>query len=95
MVDASHAPINDVTGPGAVVAGSALVLTTQEQFMFATVAAPPKRRRAAPWLSGITRLFGTTKHEGASDGDRRTPRHVPKRYDYLENAAMSRAMERL
>jgi hypothetical protein len=96
MVLAPQAPTKDVIGTDAVVEGSAPVLITEQQVMFATAAVLPKRRSGgASWLSGITRLFATTKDESASDGDRRKPRYVARRYSYIENAAMAREMYRL
>lgn len=93
---ATHAPTEDVSGTGAVVEGSAPVLITEQEVMFATAAVSPKWHiGGASWLSGITRLFATTKDESASDGDRRKPRYVARRYSYIENAAMAREMYRL
>ena len=37
----------------------------------------------------------TAKGEKASDGDRRKRHDVARRYSYIENAAMSREMDRL
>lgn len=89
----------DVIGTGAAVEGSAPVLITEQQVMFATATAavvPPTPHTAGRrWWMAISRLFATTKDAGASEDDRRAPRYVPRRYTYLEDAAMARAMYRL
>jgi hypothetical protein len=89
-------PTKDAIGTGAAVEGSAPVLITEQQVMFATAVVQPKRHsRLASWLSGITRLFATGKDEKASNGDRRKRHDVARRYSYIENAAMAREMDRL
>jgi hypothetical protein len=95
VVQAPQTPTKDAIGTGAVVEGSAPVLITEQQVMFATAAVQPKHSGPASWLSGITRLFATAKGEKASDGDRRKRHDVARRYSYIENAAMSREMDRL
>lgn len=96
VVSTPHVPTKDVIGTGAVVEGSAPVLITEQQVMFASAVVQPKPRRGVvSWLSAITRLFTTTKDDSASDGDQPKSRYVAKRYSYLENAAMSREMDRL
>jgi hypothetical protein len=90
---ATQAPTEDVSGTGAVVEGSAPVLITEQEVMFATAAVPPTPRTR--WWTAIGRLFITAKDASGSDGDRRKPRYVPRHYAYIENAAMAREMDRL
>ena len=60
-------PANDAIGTGAVVEGSAPVLITEQQVMFATAAALPERHSGpASWLRGLTRLFAGARTEKAS-----------------------------
>lgn len=94
VVLAPQTPTKDAIGTGAVVEGSAPVLITEQQVIFASAAVLPKRHSGpASWLSGITRLFA--KDEKAADGDRRKRHDVARRYSYIENAAMAREMDRL
>ena len=96
VVQAPQTPTKDAIGTGAVVEGSAPVLITEQQVMFATAVVQPKRHSSpASWLSGITRLFATAKDEKVSDGERRKRHDVARRYPYIENAAMAREMEHL
>jgi hypothetical protein len=89
-------PANDAIGTGAVVEGSAPVLISEQQVMFATAAALPERHSGpASWLRGITRLFAGARNEKASADDRRKPRDAARRYSYIEDAAMAREMDRL
>jgi hypothetical protein len=82
----------DVIRTGAEVEGSAPVLITEQEVMFATAAAVLPRRRTDRWRTAIARFFTTTK-----DADeRRTPRHYPQRRNaFMEYSAMSREMDRL
>ncbi|HEV7421362.1 MAG TPA: hypothetical protein VGO30_16135 [Mycobacterium sp.] len=69
-------------GTGAVVEGSAPVLITEQEVMFATAAVLPRQRAAdTRWWTAI---------------GRRTPRiYPPRRVGYLEEASMRREMYRL
>ena len=92
---APKASTKNVTGTGAAVEGSAPVLITEQQLIFASAAVLPKPRRGVgSWLRAITGLFTSTKDDTGSGGER-TSRHAAKRYSYIENATMSREMDRL
>jgi hypothetical protein len=96
VVLAPQTPTKDAIGTGAVDEGSAPVLITEQQVMFATAAVQPKRHSGlASWLGGITRLFATAKDEKESDVDRPKRHGAAGRYSYIENAAMAREMDRL
>jgi hypothetical protein len=63
-----------------------------------TSALPAPRHVGADWWTAITRFFTASSvavtEEAAPRNDK--PRgNVPRRYDFLEHAAMSRAMYRL
>jgi hypothetical protein len=94
---APHAPTENVSGTGAAVEGSAPVLVTEQEVMFATAAvSPTPRTTGTRWWTAIGRLFTTAEAASGSDDERRTPRvYPPRRYDFMEQAAMSRAMDRL
>jgi hypothetical protein len=81
----------------AVVEGSAPVLISAEEVKFATAAVLPNQRTAGTrWWTAIVRLFSTAEAASGSDDERRTPRvYPPRRYVFMEQAAMSRAMDRL
>jgi len=96
VVSTPHVPTKGVIGTGAVVEGSAPVLITEQQLKFASAAVLPKSRRGVvSWLRAIKGLFTSTKDAAGSDGDQRKSSYVAKRYAYIENAAMSREMDRL
>jgi hypothetical protein len=85
----------DAIGTGVEVEGSAPVLITEQEVMFATAAVLP-RQRAARWRTAIARFFTTAKDASTSGDDLRPPRHYPPRREaYMEYAAMSREMSRL
>jgi hypothetical protein len=71
----------------ATAAAAGAVLITPQQVLFSTAAAAGGRREhTGGRLAGIARrMFAPSPRE---------PRYV-KRYGYIENAAMARAMERL
>ncbi|MDT5127595.1 MAG: hypothetical protein QOH54_3239 [Mycobacterium sp.] len=94
---APHAPTKDVSGTGAVVEGSAPVLITEQDVMFATAAvSPTPRTTGTRWWTAIGRLFTTAEAASGSNDDRRTPRvYPPRRHDFMDDAAMSREMYRL
>jgi hypothetical protein len=92
---APKASTRKVTGTGAAIEGSAPVLITEQQLIFASAAVRPKPHRGVlSWLRAITGLFSTTAADSGSGGEKKS-RHVAKRYSYLENATMSREMDRL
>ena len=95
-----------VVGAGARIEGttpvpateqSARVIITTQEVMFATAAVVPKRAGSrAGWWTAIVRYLTTAADASAPDDERRVPKHYPpRRYAYLEDAAMARAMERL
>jgi hypothetical protein len=72
-------------------------LITEQQVLFSTAAAavalpPAKTHRWSDTVQAVTRalhaMFATSEKPPAQ-------RHYPKRYGYLENALMSREMDRL
>ncbi len=66
------------------------VLITPQQVLLSTAAAAGVRQGAG------ARLIAAVKHMfAASEPPRPRSQHYVKRYGYLENAAMARAMERL
>jgi hypothetical protein len=83
-------------GTGAVVEGSAPVLITEHEVMFATATVLPRQRAAETrWWTAVGRLFTSTTTAGTDDA-RRTPRtYPPRRGSYLEEASMRREMYRL
>ena len=96
----------EVVGTGSRIEGaapapatekSAPVLITTQEVMFATGAVVPKRTTSrTAWWTAIVRYLTTAADTSAPDDERRTPRHYPPRkYAYLEGAAMRRALERL
>lgn len=92
---APKASTRKVTGTGAAIEGSAPVLITEQQLIFASAAVLPKPHRGVvSWLRAITGLFTTTKDDSGPGGEH-TSRYVAKRYSYIENATMSREMDRL
>ncbi|MDT5120203.1 MAG: hypothetical protein QOE30_5942, partial [Mycobacterium sp.] len=86
VVLAPQAPTKDVSGTGAVVEGSAPVLITEQEVMFATAAvSPTPRTTGTRWWTAIGRLFTTAEAASGSDDERRTPRVYPsRRCGYLE-----------
>jgi hypothetical protein len=99
-------PREEVVGTGSRIEGvapvpatekSAPVLITTQEVMFATGAVAPKSTTSRTgWWTAIARYLTTAADASATDDERRTPRHYPPRkYSYLEGAAMRRALERL
>jgi hypothetical protein len=71
-------------------------LITEQQVLFSTAAAvalPPARTRR--WSDSIRAVSGALRAMFAASEKPRARRHYPKRYGYLENALMSREMDRL
>ncbi|OYN78147.1 hypothetical protein CG716_16085 [Mycolicibacterium sphagni] len=64
------------------------MLITEQEVKLLTAAAitPPAKQRVAGW-------FAT--HRAARDARRDSQRYAPAHYDFIEHAAMARAMERL
>jgi hypothetical protein len=62
-----------------------------------TSALPAPRNVGRRWWAAIARFFTADSAVASADtGGRRIPkRYPPKSYDYLQDAAMRRAMERL
>ena len=89
---------DETVGTGAVIEGSAPVLITHQQVMFATAAAVLPRQRTAGtrWWTAIGRFFTAADDARGTDDERRTPRVYPSRRSaFMEYAAMSREMDRL
>jgi hypothetical protein len=77
--------------PSAQVESTEVLITTQ-QVLFSTAAARGLRRdHTGGRFGGILRRFFAT----SVDGSRPRPHHAPRRYAFLENALMSREMNRL
>ena len=80
------------TAPSPVDAASTEVLIPTQQVLFSTAAAAGVRREnAGSRLVGIVRRMFATSTEAA----RPRSQYYARRYAYIENAAMARAMERL
>ncbi len=74
------------------------VLITEQEVALGTAVAlhgRPKARRR--WIEATQGLFAAMHRtaEPATRDERRTPHKYPKRYGFLEDAGMARAMERL
>ncbi|MBX7433193.1 hypothetical protein JDV09_13895 [Mycobacterium sp. Y57] len=71
------------------------VLISEQQVLIGSAAAlaGPAVRRAGVWAR-VRVLFAASESSQTSD-DRKTPRYYPRRYDFMEHAAMSREMHRL
>lgn len=70
-------------------------LKTEAQVLLGSAAAlarPAVRRR--PIRDAVRALFASTEKAQTSE-TRKTPKHYPKRYSFIEDAAMSRMMDRL
>jgi hypothetical protein len=75
-----------------VEVSSTEVLITTQQVLFSTAAAVAVRRdNVSGWLVSIVRRMFVT----STDVSRPRRQHHPKRYGFIEDAAMARAMERL
>lgn len=70
-------------------------LITEGQVLLGSAAAlvPPKVRRHRV-LAALQALFARSEKAGESE-TRKPPRHYPRRYSFIEDAAMSRMMDRL
>jgi hypothetical protein len=71
------------------------VLITTQQVLFSTAAAVgvPRESTGARILAAVRRVFAPSAP--AQRPSRERPQYYPKRYGFIENAAMARAMERL
>lgn len=88
-------PVDDPTiqpASASVEAPSTEVLITTEQVLFSTAAAVRMPRESTG-----DRLVGFLRRIFAASTEPARPRsqYTPKRYAYIENAAMARAMEKL
>jgi hypothetical protein len=86
--------IESAPAPAVAQTADTSALITEQQVMFGSAAAlaPAKTRRWSNPAYGIAAAV----HAMFSRPEKpRTPRHYPSRHRYLENAAMSRAMDRL
>jgi hypothetical protein len=70
-------------------------LITEQQVLFSTaaVALPPAKTRR--WSDTVLAVTGALRAMFAASEKPPARRHYPKRYGYLENALMSREMDRL
>ena len=71
-------------------------LITEQQVLFSTAAAvalPPAKTRR--WSDTVQAVTGALHAMFAASEKPPARRHYPKRYGYLENALMSREMDRL
>lgn len=95
LILAPESAPTETVGTGAVVEGSAPVLITEQEVLFATAAAvrPAPRTAGRRWWR-IGR-YVTATETSEPEGDRRIPRYVARRYSFIEDAAMARAMYRL
>jgi hypothetical protein len=75
-----------------VEASSTEVLITAQQVLFSTAAAVGVQRDnvGARFVAVMRRMFSSS-----TDASRPRPRYYPKRYGFLEDAAMAREMDRL
>jgi hypothetical protein len=78
--------------PSPADAASAEVLISPQQVLFSTAAAAGVRRGSTGGrlVAGMRRMFATQ-----TDTSHPRARHYPKHYDFIEDAAMARAMETL
>ena len=78
--------------PSPVDASSTEVLITTEQVLFSTAAGAGVYREStgSRLVAVVRRMFATS-----TNAPRPRPHYYPKRYAYLEYAAMARAMDRL
>lgn len=78
-----------------VDASSTGVLITTQQVLLSTAAAVgvPRENAGARLVATVRHMFATPTK--TSRPSRQGTRYQPKRYAYIENAAMARAMERL
>jgi hypothetical protein len=84
-------PVTSATNPT-----EAQALITEQQVLFSTAAAvalPPAKTRC--WSDTIQAVSAALRTVFAAPEKPRARRHYPKRYGYLENALMSREMDRL
>lgn len=89
-------PANTESAPAPTVEQTAdtTALITEQQVLFSSAAAlaPAKTRRWGNPVHGVAAAVHALFHRPEKP---RAPRHYPSRYAYLENASMSRAMDRL
>ncbi len=86
--------IETAKAPAVEQAADTTTLITEQQVMFGSAAAlvPAKTRR---WSNPVYGVAAAVHAMFARPEKPRAPRHYPSRLDYLQNAAMSRAMDRL
>jgi hypothetical protein len=68
-------------------------LITEQQVLFGTAALPPAKTRR--WSDTVRAVSGALRAMFAASEKPPARKHYPKRYGYLENALMSREMDRL
>jgi hypothetical protein len=86
----------DVSPTPVAESASESALITEQQVLFSTsaaVAVPAAKPRR--WTEAIESVAGAVHGWFAEALKPPLPHHNPKRYDYLENARMSREMDRL
>jgi hypothetical protein len=84
-------PVTSVTNPT-----EAQALITEQQVLFSTAAAvvlPPAKTRR--WSDTVQAVGAAVRAIFAASEKPPARRHYPKRLGYIENAAMSREMDRL
>ena len=86
-----HAPVDSSAPPTRVVDTRPTVLITEHEVKLLTAAAITPAAPARPGLFARWRAA----HRVASDARRDRQRYSPAHYEFLEHAAMCRAMERL
>ena len=84
--------------PSTQVGGSATILITEREVAFSTAAALPvrpakTRQRAAPTAGVLAALHRVVSR--LTPEERAPRRHYSNHYDFVEDAAMARAMQRL
>jgi hypothetical protein len=80
----------------ATISTETLTLITEQQVLFSTAAAvalPPAKTRR--WLDAVQALDTAIHTMFAASEKPPAQRHYPKRHVWLENATMSREMDRL
>jgi hypothetical protein len=88
----------DGVGPALQSASPAAVLVTEQEVLLGTAASVPAESTTKRWWVDAARVVAAALRRmvPTSQADSlQVRRYVPERYDYLERAIMSRAMDRL
>ena len=90
----SQTDVESASGPSAALSPETSALITEEQVMLGSAAAlaPAPSHR---WSDAAHEVTAAVRAMFTRPEKPRARRHYPQRFGYLENAAMSRAMDRL